>query len=75
MFKILDKKRINPEITFMKLEAPHVVKNAKPGQFIVIKIDEKGERIPLTVMESNKEEGTISIIFQEIGRASCRERV
>ena len=70
MFKILDKKRINPEITFMKLEAPHVVKNAKPGQFIVIKIDEKGERIPLTVMESNKEEGTVSIIFQEVGKTT-----
>lgn len=70
MFKILDKKRLNPQVTFMKLEAPHVVENARPGQFVVIKIDEKGERIPLTVVESNRDEGTISIIFQEVGKTT-----
>jgi len=70
MFKVLDNKRLNPQVTFMKLDAPHIVKNAMPGQFIVIKIDEKGERIPLTIMESNKKEGTVSIIFQEVGRTT-----
>lgn len=70
MYRILDKKRLNPQVVFMKLEAPHVVENARPGQFIVIKIDEKGERIPLTIVESNKDEGTISIIFQEVGKTT-----
>jgi len=70
MYKIIDKKRLNPQITFMKLEAPHIVENVKPGQFIVLKIDEKGERIPLTIVESDKEEGTISLIFQEVGKTT-----
>jgi len=69
VFKILDKKKINPEVTFMKLQAPHVIENARPGQFVVIKIDEKGERIPLTIVDKN-EEGTISIIFQEVGKTT-----
>lgn len=69
-FKILEKRRMNPEVTFMKLEAPHVVKNVLAGQFIVIKIDEKGERIPLTIYDSDKSEGTVSIIFQEIGKTT-----
>jgi len=71
-YKILDKKRLNPQVTFMKLEAPHVVENAKPGQFIVIKIDEKGERIPLTIVNNNIDEGTVSIVFQEIGKTTKR---
>jgi len=71
-YKILDKKRLNPQVTFMKLEAPHVVENAKPGQFIVIKIDEKGERIPLTIVDNNIDEGTVSIVFQEIGKTTKR---
>ena len=70
MFKILDKKRLNSQVMFMRVEAPHVVENAKAGQFIVIKIDEKGERIPLTIVDKNKDEGTISIIFQEVGKTT-----
>ena len=70
MFKILQKKRVNSEVTFMKLEAPHVVENAKPGQFIVIKIDEKGERIPLTILDKDKKRGTLSIMFQEVGKTT-----
>lgn len=69
-YKILDKKRLNPQVTFMKLEAPHIVENAKPGQFIVIKIAETGERIPLTIVDNNINEGAISIIFQEIGKTT-----
>lgn len=72
MFKILDKRRLNSQVSFMKLEAPHVVENAKAGQFIVIKIDEKGERIPLTIFDKNKKGGTISIIFQEVGKTTKR---
>lgn len=70
MFKILDKKRINPQITFMRLRAPHIVENARPGQFVVIKIDEKGERIPLTIFDNNKDEETIGIMFQGLGKTT-----
>ncbi len=70
MFKILEKKKLNPEITFMKLVAPHVTENAKAGQFIVIKIDEEGERIPLTIVNKDKKEGIITIIFQEVGKTT-----
>ena len=70
MYKILDKKRLNPQMTFMKVEAPHVIKNVRPGQFIVLKIGEKGERIPLTVVESDGEKGAISLIFQEVGKTT-----
>jgi ferredoxin--NADP+ reductase len=70
VFKILKKNRLNPEAVFMELEAPHVVKNARPGQFIVIKIDEQGERIPLTIMDSDKDKETLSIIFQEVGKTT-----
>lgn len=55
---------------FMKIEASHVVGNAKPGQFIVLKIDEKGERIPLTIVD--KDTSSVSIIFQEVGRTTKR---
>lgn len=70
MFKVLEKKRINSQVTFMKLKAPHVVENARPGQFIVIKIDEKGERIPLTILDKDKNKGTLSIMFQEVGKTT-----
>ena len=70
MFRILAKKKINSQVVYMKLEAPHVVENARAGQFVVIKIDEKGERIPLTIVYSDKEKGTISLIFQEVGKTT-----
>ncbi len=67
MFTIVEKKRLNPQVTLMKLLAPHVAKNAKAGQFVVLKMDEKGERIPLTIVDTNKKEETVTIIFQEVG--------
>ncbi|MFH0840139.1 MAG: sulfide/dihydroorotate dehydrogenase-like FAD/NAD-binding protein, partial [Candidatus Omnitrophota bacterium] len=67
MFVILEKKRLNPQVTFMKLKAPHVAKNAKAGQFVVLKIDEEGERIPLTIVGTDKKEESVTIIFQEVG--------
>ena len=67
MFRIVDKKRLNPQVTLMKLSAPHVVKNAKAGQFVVLKMDEKGERIPLTIDDTDKKENTLTVIFQEVG--------
>ncbi|MDP3790147.1 MAG: sulfide/dihydroorotate dehydrogenase-like FAD/NAD-binding protein [Candidatus Omnitrophota bacterium] len=67
MFTIVDKKKLNPQVTLMKLKAPHVIRNAKAGQFVMIKTDMKGERIPLTIVDTDKKEETISIIFQEVG--------
>lgn len=67
MFAIIDKKKLNPQVTFMKLKAPHVARTAKAGQFVVIKMDEEGERIPLTIVDTDKKEEAVSIIFQEVG--------
>ncbi|MDD5680853.1 MAG: sulfide/dihydroorotate dehydrogenase-like FAD/NAD-binding protein [Candidatus Omnitrophica bacterium] len=72
MFAILDKKKLNSQVTFMKIKAPHVAKNAQAGQFVVIKIDERGERIPLTIVDADKKEEAVTIIFQEIGTTTKR---
>lgn len=69
-FKILKKKKLNPLINLLEVEAPLVVSEAKAGQFIVLRIDEKGERIPLTVAKKDKEQGVITIIFQEAGKTT-----
>ena len=67
MYKIMRKKVLNPTVTQMEIEAPLVAKKAKPGQFIILRVDEEGERIPLTVAGTNPEEGTVKIIFQIVG--------
>lgn len=67
MYKIVRKKVLNPTVTQMEIEAPLVAKKAKPGQFIILRVDEEGERIPLTVAGTNPEEGTVKIIFQIVG--------
>ena len=67
MYKIVSKRELTDNIFLMDIEAPRVAKSAKPGQFIIIKNDEKGERIPLTIADYNKEEGTVSIVFQTVG--------
>lgn len=67
MFRIVRKKVLNPTVTQMEIEAPLVAKKAKPGQFIILRVDEEGERIPLTVAGVNREEGTVKIIFQVVG--------
>ena len=67
MYKIVRKKALNPTVTQMEIEAPLVAKKAKPGQFIILRVDEEGERIPLTVAGTNAEEGTVKIIFQIVG--------
>lgn len=67
MYKIVRKKVLNPTVTQMEIEAPLVAKKAKPGQFIILRVDEDGERIPLTVAGCNAEEGTVKIIFQIVG--------
>ena len=67
MYKIVRKRELNPTVTQMEIEAPLVAKKAKPGQFIILRVDEDGERIPLTVAGTNPEEGTVKIIFQIVG--------
>lgn len=67
MYRIARKKNLNPTVTQMEIEAPLVAKKAKPGQFIILRVDDEGERIPLTVAGCNAEEGTVKIIFQIVG--------
>lgn len=67
MYKITEKKILNDFVVQMLIEAPLVANKAKPGQFIILRVDDKGERIPLTVAGVNKENGTVKIIFQIVG--------
>lgn len=67
MFKITEKKVLNPNVTLMKIYAPLVAKKAKAGQFIILRVNEEGERIPLTIASYDRENGTITIIFQIVG--------
>lgn len=67
MYKIVRKEVLNPTITLLEVEAPFVAKKAKPGQFIILRIDEKGERLPLTIGGFDREKGTVTIIFQLVG--------
>ena len=67
MYRIVEKKILNPTVVQLQIEAPLVANKAKPGQFIILRVDEQGERIPLTVAGTNKEAGTVKIIFQIVG--------
>lgn len=67
MYKIVRKKELNPTVTQMEIEAPLVAKKAKPGQFIILRVNDEGERIPLTVAGTNVLDGTVKIIFQVVG--------
>ena len=67
MYKILTKKILNPTVTLMEVDAPMIAKRAEPGQFIILRVDAEGERIPLTIADFDREKGTITIIFQIVG--------
>ena len=67
MYKIIEKKILNPTVVQLQIEAPLVAKKAKPGQFIILRVDETGERIPLTVAGTDPVKGTVKIIFQIVG--------
>ena len=67
MYKIVRKKELNSSVTLMEIEAPFVARKAKAGQFIIFRIDEMGERVPLTIAGYDREKGTVSIIFQKVG--------
>lgn len=67
MYKITLRKELNPTVTMMEIEAPLVAKKAEPGQFIILRVNEDGERIPLTIAGYDREKGTVRIIFQIVG--------
>jgi len=67
MYKIVKKKQLSEKIFLMNIEAPRIAKSALPGQFVIIKLHEKGERIPLTIADYDREEGTVSIVVQAVG--------
>ncbi len=67
MFKILKKRVLNEQVKLLEIEAPLIAKKAEPGQFIILRINEEGERIPLTIADFDRERGTVTIIFQEVG--------
>ena len=72
MYKILKKRILNPTVTLMEVDAPFVARKAEPGQFIILRVDEDGERIPLTVADFDREKGTVTIIFQIVGGTTER---
>ena len=67
MYRIVRRRELNPTVTQIEVEAPLVARKAKPGQFIILRVDEDGERIPLTVAGTDPEEGTVKVIFQVVG--------
>ncbi|HBH3634038.1 TPA: sulfide/dihydroorotate dehydrogenase-like FAD/NAD-binding protein, partial [Clostridioides difficile] len=68
--KIVSKRQLTDSIYLMEIEAPRVAKSSQPGQFIIIKNDEKGERIPLTIADYDREKGTVTIVFQTVGAST-----
>ncbi|MDP2891836.1 MAG: sulfide/dihydroorotate dehydrogenase-like FAD/NAD-binding protein [Bacillota bacterium] len=70
MYRIVEKRVLNPQVKLMKILAPRIANKALPGQFIILRINENGERIPLTVADCDKEAGTVTIIFQEVGKTT-----
>jgi len=71
MYRIVSKKSLNPTVTQMEIEAPLVAAKAKPGQFIILRVNDDGERIPLTIAGYNREKGTVKIIFQIVGATTA----
>lgn len=72
MFKILHKRSLAPLVDEMTINAPDIARHAKAGNFVVLRIDEKGERIPLTIADSDVEKGTITLLFQKVGKTTER---
>ncbi len=72
MYKILKKKELNPTVVLMEIDAPLVAKKAEPGQFIILRTDENGERIPLTVADFDRKKGSVTIIFQIAGATTLK---
>ena len=72
MYRILKAEKLADKIYLMNVEAPRVARHCEPGQFVIVKMDEKGERIPLTICDYDREAGTITIVFQEVGASTMK---
>ncbi len=72
MYEILKKEELSPNVYAMEIDAPRVAKKAEPGQFIILRVNEEGERIPLTIADFNRETGRILIVFQVIGASTMK---
>ncbi|HOV40473.1 MAG TPA: sulfide/dihydroorotate dehydrogenase-like FAD/NAD-binding protein, partial [Oscillospiraceae bacterium] len=72
MYKIVRKQILNPSVVLMEISAPYIAKKAKAGQFIIFRIDEKGERVPLTIADYDRENGTVTIIYQIVGKSTMQ---
>ena len=72
MFRILKKENLAPNIFLMDVEAPRIAKNALPGQFLIVRVDDEGERVPLTICDYNAAAGTVQIVFQVVGGETQR---
>jgi NAD(P)H-flavin reductase len=72
VYKIIERQDLADIVHLFKIEAPEVAKKAQPGQFVIVRIDEKGERIPLTFADWDAKEGSVTIVFQEAGATTCR---
>lgn len=72
MYRIVEKRDFTPTIKLFRVEAPLIAEKAEPGHFVIVRIDERGERIPLTIADYDKEEGTITLVVQEIGKTTCK---
>ncbi len=70
MYKVVSKRELAPKIKHMEIEAPRLAKKARPGQFVIIRVDEEGERFPITITDTNSDSGTIKIAFNEVGKSS-----
>ena len=67
MYRIVKKRVLNPTVSLMEIEAPAVARKAEPGQFIILRVDEEGERIPLTIADFDRQAGTVTILYQVVG--------
>ncbi|MDY4443741.1 sulfide/dihydroorotate dehydrogenase-like FAD/NAD-binding protein [Butyricicoccus sp.] len=72
MYQILKKRRLSSNVVLLVIDAPYVAKKAEPGQFIILRVDAEGERIPLTISEYDREKGTITIVVQEVGATTIK---
>ncbi|MTI94887.1 MAG: sulfide/dihydroorotate dehydrogenase-like FAD/NAD-binding protein [Firmicutes bacterium] len=70
MFKIIEKQELAPTLKLFRVEAPMIARRAQPGQFVILRVHEQGERIPLTIADFDREQGTITLVFQEVGHST-----
>ena len=70
MYKIVTRRQLNDSVVLMEIDAPYIAAKAEAGQFIIYRVDEKGERVPLTIADYDREKGTITIIFQVVGAST-----